>query len=321
MRSRRHRPRRVRADADGVRRAAPRRDARVREAQRGAPLIVAGSEQFPGAAILCALGRRRAAPATSRSRRRRRAAPRCARISSSRSSSTYDDSDPQRAVADDPRPDAITAARSAIGPGSASTTRSATIVRGVIDGDARCRSSSTRARCSTSASVSTRCAANRCVLTPHAGEFARLSGKGTIAPASGSRACASSSTSTGSRRCSKAARRSSPTAARVHINPTGTPALATAGTGDVLTGIIATLLSQGLSPVDAGARRRLLARPRGSLRRRSSARSASSPATSPTPRPRQRPSSRTAIRSAFSSLSSRACRGIATIAACSTSSA
>jgi NAD(P)H-hydrate epimerase len=37
----------------------------------------------------------------------------------------------------------------------------------------------------------------------------------------------------------------------VNINTTGTSALATAGTGDVLTGIIATLLAQGLSPVDA----------------------------------------------------------------------
>jgi NAD(P)H-hydrate epimerase len=37
----------------------------------------------------------------------------------------------------------------------------------------------------------------------------------------------------------------------MHVNTTGTSALATAGTGDVLTGIIATLLSQGLSPVDA----------------------------------------------------------------------
>ncbi len=37
----------------------------------------------------------------------------------------------------------------------------------------------------------------------------------------------------------------------MHINSTGTSALATAGTGDVLTGIIATFLSQGLSPVDA----------------------------------------------------------------------
>jgi NAD(P)H-hydrate epimerase len=37
----------------------------------------------------------------------------------------------------------------------------------------------------------------------------------------------------------------------MHINTSGTTALATAGTGDVLTGIIATLLSQGLLPVDA----------------------------------------------------------------------
>ena len=36
-----------------------------------------------------------------------------------------------------------------------------------------------------------------------------------------------------------------------HLNPTGTNALATAGTGDVLTGAIATLLAQGLAPVDA----------------------------------------------------------------------
>ena len=36
-----------------------------------------------------------------------------------------------------------------------------------------------------------------------------------------------------------------------HINPTGSAVLATAGTGDVLTGVIATLLAQGLTPLDA----------------------------------------------------------------------
>lgn len=37
----------------------------------------------------------------------------------------------------------------------------------------------------------------------------------------------------------------------VHVNSTGTPALATAGSGDVLTGIVTSLLAQGYAPLDA----------------------------------------------------------------------
>ncbi|MEP6761476.1 MAG: NAD(P)H-hydrate dehydratase [Sporichthyaceae bacterium] len=40
---------------------------------------------------------------------------------------------------------------------------------------------------------------------------------------------------------------------RVRVNPTGTPALATAGTGDVLAGLGGALLAGGLDPLDAGS--------------------------------------------------------------------
>ena len=40
---------------------------------------------------------------------------------------------------------------------------------------------------------------------------------------------------------------------RVAVSPGGSPALATAGTGDVLTGVIAALLAQGLDPFAAAA--------------------------------------------------------------------
>jgi hydroxyethylthiazole kinase-like uncharacterized protein yjeF len=91
------------------------------------------------------------------------------------------------------------------------------------------------------------------VLTPHLGEMSRLTG---IAPADLEArrldACREWAMKWGCVLVLKGA----PTviadpAGRATVNPTGNPGMATAGMGDVLTGIVAALLAQGLAPYDA----------------------------------------------------------------------
>jgi len=93
------------------------------------------------------------------------------------------------------------------------------------------------------------------ILTPHAGEFARLARIGTgeietdrvhhvrdlAARTSATVLLKGSRTLVGT------------PDGGVRINPTGGPFLATGGTGDVLTGMIAGLLARGCSPFDAGS--------------------------------------------------------------------
>jgi NAD(P)H-hydrate epimerase len=93
------------------------------------------------------------------------------------------------------------------------------------------------------------------ILTPHAGEFARVAGVPTGEVAADRirhvRELAARTSATvllkGSRTLIGAPDGS------VRINPTGGPFLATGGTGDVLTGMIAALLARGCSPLDAGS--------------------------------------------------------------------
>lgn len=106
---------------------------------------------------------------------------------------------------------------------------------------------------STEAGWSARAAAGRFVLTPHPGEFARLTGS-EVSDDDAERA----------RRCAAAARELRQTVVlkgartviadahgRQAVAPFENPALATAGTGDVLAGTIGGLLAQGLTPFDA----------------------------------------------------------------------
>jgi NAD(P)H-hydrate epimerase len=88
------------------------------------------------------------------------------------------------------------------------------------------------------------------VLTPHPGEFARLWGSRVEADDRPAAAIALAD------RCGvvlvlKGHRTLVTDGAKKAVNTTGNPGMATGGTGDVLTGLIAALVAQGMTPYDA----------------------------------------------------------------------
>jgi NAD(P)H-hydrate epimerase len=91
------------------------------------------------------------------------------------------------------------------------------------------------------------------VLTPHPGEMARLIGKDNAAVNRDRIGTARSfARENGCHVVLKGARTVIATAdGSVFINPTGNPGMASGGMGDVLAGMLAALLGQGLSPAHA----------------------------------------------------------------------
>ena len=227
----------------------PRRDDDADKRSAGAPLIVAGSTQFPGAAVLCAWGAARAGAGYVTVAAPRGAADALRAHLVEQVVVTYDDTDPDAAVRTildlTNRCDSI-----GIGPGLGLSDAFGTIVNGVLSGT----SLPVVADASALYHLAKKLPAYRAkpiVITPHAGEFARISGKGTIAPGQRLARLRAFVDEHGITTLLKG--RTTLIASRdaTHVNPTGSSALATAGTGDVLTGMIATLLGQGLTPVDA----------------------------------------------------------------------
>jgi hydroxyethylthiazole kinase-like uncharacterized protein yjeF len=91
------------------------------------------------------------------------------------------------------------------------------------------------------------------VLTPHPGELGQLLGLSTSEIQEDRLAAVRrAAAETGAVVVLKGSRTliASPTG-EVHVNPTGNPGMATGGSGDVLTGLIAALLAQGLEGLDA----------------------------------------------------------------------
>lgn len=207
----------------------------------GAPLIVAGSEQFPGAAVLCTRAAARAGAGYVTVVTPKAAAPTLRAHLVEQVVVTLGDD-----LLDLTRRNGSVA----IGPGLALDERTGTILRDFI------------ARCTLPMVIDASglfhiakhldmLRGKAVVLTPHEGEFARLSGEGTVAPGTRVERLRAFVARTGITTLLKGPATLIDDGTTIHINPTGSSALATAGTGDVLTGIIATLLSQGLAPVDA----------------------------------------------------------------------
>jgi len=88
------------------------------------------------------------------------------------------------------------------------------------------------------------------ILTPHPGEFARIVG-GALNDKERRRRAIEIAAAGNLVLVVKGHRTLTTDGTRQATNPTGSPALATGGTGDVLTGVITALLCQGLEPFEA----------------------------------------------------------------------
>ena len=88
------------------------------------------------------------------------------------------------------------------------------------------------------------------VLTPHFGEFCRFGGDGELPKAEGAVKLAQE---TGCVVVLKGHGTVITEGDRIYINATGNPGMAVGGSGDVLAGILVSLLGQGVAPVEAAA--------------------------------------------------------------------
>ncbi|QDV27478.1 NAD(P)H-hydrate dehydratase [Aureliella helgolandensis] len=89
------------------------------------------------------------------------------------------------------------------------------------------------------------------VLTPHPGEWSRLSGMAASDREAQVAAAIEHAKQSGATIVLKGYRTLVTDGVEAAFNSTGTPAMATGGSGDVLTGIITALICQGLSPLEA----------------------------------------------------------------------
>ncbi len=240
----------VTLDGASARAAMPQRDERADKRSAGSLLAIAGSEQFPGAAVLCARAAARAgagyvtvaAPAAAVPALR-------AHLIEEIVVALPDDPREASAILHDleKRHSAL-----AIGPGLGLSENVGNLVRD------RLRATTLPAVVDASALFHLAkhldiLRGRTAILTPHEGEFARLSGEGSVREGTRVERLRSFVERTGVTTLLKGRDTLVDDGRTTAINPSGTNALATAGSGDVLTGAIAALLAQGCTPFTAGA--------------------------------------------------------------------
>lgn len=237
-------------DDDACARLLPVRPAESDKRAAGAPLVIAGSSQFPGAAVLCARSAARAGagyvtvatPANVANVLRTHLVEQVV--------IEMPDGVPAERVVEDLLDASRHNSSVAIGPGLGLDERTGEIVAGFLQRVELPIVADASALFHLSKRLDV-LRDKRAVLTPHAGEFARLSGKGTVRADERVSRLREFVERTGVATLLKGRATLVYDGTTMSINDTGTSALATAGSGDVLTGIIATLASQGLPVADA----------------------------------------------------------------------
>jgi len=227
----------------------PQRPPESEKRGAGAPLIIAGSDEFPGAAVLCARGAARAGAGYVTVAAPRSTAKVLRAHLVEQVVVAYNEDKPSQAIKQ-----ILEAARRCssigIGPGLSLSSEMGEIVRGVVSATDLPIVADASALHHLGKDLSL-LRGKRAVLTPHAGEFARLNGKGALKEEERVERLRAFVAQYGITTLLKGHVTLIDDGTLIHVNTSGDPALATAGTGDVLTGMIATFLSQGLAPVDA----------------------------------------------------------------------
>ena len=216
--------------ADDVSRLLPRPDRESDKYRRGVVGVAAGSEQYPGAAVLCVGGALRGGAGMVRY------------VGSPEPTRLVRASWPE-AVVGEGRVQAWTVGSGGGGDAAQRLARAAEDgVALVVDADAL-------------SALDGQVDRGSMLLTPHAGELARLVGAGRAeVEARRLHHATSAARALGAVVLLKGSTTVVATPdGRVRVNPTGTPALATAGSGDVLAGLCGALLAGGLDPFDAGS--------------------------------------------------------------------